>query len=72
MGYLTIQETMKYTGLSRPTIMAYLERGRLAGRKTGDATSPWLVAADGVEELRQDRIRKLEAKIANISEPVYV
>jgi excisionase family DNA binding protein len=70
MGYLTIREVMNYTGYSRQTIMAYLESGRLNGRKTGEETSPWLIPADEVEELRQERIRKLNAKIKAISDPV--
>jgi excisionase family DNA binding protein len=70
MGYLTIQEVQKYTGLARSTIMSYLESGKLTGRKTGNSTSPWLIPADEVEELRQEKIRKLKAKIESISGPV--
>jgi predicted DNA-binding transcriptional regulator AlpA len=72
MSFLTIQETMKATGVSRPTILAYLESGKLAGRKTGANTQPWLVSAESAESLRLERIAELEAKIAVISAPVAV
>ena len=72
MGYLTIQEVMEFTGLSRQTIMAYLKDGKLTGRKTGDATSPWLIPADEVERLRLDQVRKFKEKLKSISEPVNV
>ena len=71
MGYLTIQETMKYTGLSRQTITAYITRGKLTGRKTGNSTSPWLIPAEQVERLRLKRIARLQEQIHSISEPIH-
>jgi DNA-binding transcriptional MerR regulator len=67
---LTIQETMQATGYSRQTISAYLSRGLLRGRKAGGGTSPWLIPADEVERLRQQRVKELKTQLAAISEPV--
>ena len=70
MGYLTIQETVRYTGLSRQTILARLARGEMKGRKTGPDTSPWLIPAGEVERVRCEQLDDLIGKAKAISNPV--
>ena len=70
MGHITILETTKYLNISRPTVMHYLKRGVLTGRKTGDSTSMWLIDADVVEGLRLRRVAQLTRQLDAISTPV--
>lgn len=70
MNELTIQQVMKYTGLSRPTVLSMLGSGKMKGRKLDGVTNPWLVPALEVERVRQERVSRLLQAMQAISQPV--
>lgn len=70
MNDLTIQQVMKYTGLSRPTVLAMLGNGKIQGRKLDGVTTPWLVPASEVERVRQEQVSRLLQRMQAISHPV--
>ena len=70
MNELTMQQALRYTGLSRPTLSKLLDCGAVKGRKLGDNTNPWLIPADEVERLRKERVSWLLERMQAISTPV--
>lgn len=72
MNELTIQQVMKYTGLSRPTVLSMLGNGKMQGRKLDGVTTPWLVPALEVERVRQEQVSRLLQRMQAISKPVPV
>ena len=70
MSYLTVVEMEKYTGFSRQTISAWLNRGKLQGKRVGAKGTPWLIPSDEVERVRLQRVAVLQTELDSISKPV--
>ena len=67
---MTVVEMERYTGYSRQTISAWLNRGKLKGRRVGGDGTPWLIPANEVEKIRLARVEALQAQIEKINTPV--
>lgn len=63
MSDLSINEFSKYTGISRKTILKWLERNEIEGRKTGEKTAPWFIPRQEAIRIREDRLRELQQSI---------
>jgi excisionase family DNA binding protein len=52
---ITVSQAARILGCSRWTIVRLLKSGDLKGHKTGDGTTPWLIARKDVERLAASR-----------------
>lgn len=70
MDDLTIAQVKEYTGYSRPTLLKWLNEGKLKGSKGIAATDTWFIPINEAEKLRLERIEKLNAAINKISQTI--
>lgn len=71
MNDLSINEFSKCTGISRKTVLKWLERKEIEGRKTGEGTAPWFIPRKEAERIRKERLGELQKSIDEIlSNPI--
>lgn len=68
--FYSVSQATRILGISRQTLMKWIDAGKISNaKKEGDgSTDPWLLPAEEVERLRQERVRELDEKIETLIE----
>lgn len=67
---VTIADASKVLGVSRQTIMAWLDAGKFPGAEKGEGqTKPWLIPVGDVEKVRLEIVTDLEERLSRVARP---
>lgn len=68
--HYSVSHATRILSVSRQTMMKWIDEGKFPGaEKSGDGTTdPWLIPAEEVERVRQERVAELESRIEELKE----